>query len=112
MRLLLILDLFVRGRSIMSRMKFPPMPADIVASVPAGCASYPTGSNMATESVPPVASSTNVLIPWDIPDRKYRELGPVEASVRKSTVFTKTRPKSRSMQPSVKRPWQSARMQS
>lgn len=52
-------------------------------------ASYRTDSNITIESTPPVASKTNVLIIDGVPDKKYKELGPVEVSVKKLTIFHK-----------------------
>lgn len=53
-----------------------------------GCASYRTDSNITTEHAPPVSANTPVLIvEGPMRDRKYRELGPIEVSVKKLTLF-------------------------
>ena len=62
----------------------------IVASVASGCASYRTDSNITSEPVPGVSSNVKVLISEDsLPNRKYKELGPIEVSVKKLTLFHK-----------------------
>lgn len=73
----------------MFRMKLPLISAVVAASVLSGCASYRTDSNITIESTPPVASKTNVLIMDGVPNKKYKELGPVEVSVKKLTIFHK-----------------------
>jgi hypothetical protein len=53
-----------------------------------GCASYRVSSNV--DSVPGVATSTAVDIyaaDAKLPDRKFKEVGPIEVSVKKLTVF-------------------------
>ncbi len=60
----------------------------IVASVTSGCASYRVDSNITSEPTPALSSSVKVLISEDsLPNRKYKELGPIEVSVKKLTVF-------------------------
>ena len=54
-----------------------------------GCASYRTDSNITTEASTAVPPSANVHIIEGTPTRKYKELGPVEVSVKKLTVFHK-----------------------
>ena len=64
--------------------------ATIIVSATSGCASYRTDSNITSEPAPSVRSSSNVLISEDsLPNRKYKELGPIEVSVKKLTVFHK-----------------------
>jgi len=63
----------------------------IVAAIASGCASYRTDSNITSE---PSASTAKpiakVLISEDsLPNRKYKELGPIEVSVKKLTLFHK-----------------------
>lgn len=58
--------------------------------VSGGCATYRVNSNLDRESVavPPPALATAVLLSEDeLPNRKFRELGPVEVSVKKLTIF-------------------------
>jgi hypothetical protein len=60
----------------------------IVAAGTAGCASYRTSSNIPSEPLPAASASATVLISEDsLPNRKYREIGPIEVSVKKLTVF-------------------------
>ena len=63
----------------------------VVVAMTAGCATYRTDSNI--ESKPPDAatpSPVKVLLTEDsLPSRKYTEIGPIEVSVKKLTVFDK-----------------------
>jgi hypothetical protein len=62
----------------------------VVVAMTAGCATYRTDSNI--ESKPPDAAtpSVKVLLTEDsLPGRKYTEIGPIEVSVKKLTVFDK-----------------------
>ncbi len=53
-----------------------------------GCATYRTSSNIDSETAPAVVSNTPVLISeGPITDRKYEEIGPIEVSIKKLTVF-------------------------
>lgn len=62
----------------------------IMAAMTSGCASYRTTSNISSESVPAASASTNVIISEDsLPNRKYKEIGPIEVSVKKLTIFHK-----------------------
>jgi len=55
-----------------------------------GCATYRTSSNIKSEPVSAVDTTTHVIISeGDLPDRKYKEIGPIEVSVKKLTVFHK-----------------------
>jgi hypothetical protein len=64
--------------------------ATIIVSAISGCASYRTDSNITSEPTPSLRSNSNVLISEDsLPNRKYKELGPIEVSVKKLTVFHK-----------------------
>ena len=56
-----------------------------------GCAAYRTSSNIPAEETPaPASASATVLISEDaLAGRKYKELGPVEVSVKKLTIFHK-----------------------
>jgi hypothetical protein len=61
------------------------------ATVLPGCA-YRTSSNIPQEPVPVVSTAsqkTDVLILEGTPDRKFKELGPIEVSVKKLTIFHK-----------------------
>src|SRR5437867_12679196 len=56
----------------------------------AGCASYRTSSNIESKPAPVAAPAAQVLLAEDgLPGRKYTELGPIEVSVKKLTVFHK-----------------------
>jgi len=60
----------------------------VVVVITSGCASYRTSSNISSESAPALSANTKVLIAEDsLPSRKYREIGPIEVSVKKLTVF-------------------------
>lgn len=61
----------------------------LLASTLTGCAAYRVDSNIDTPQAPPTASTANVLITEGIPSVKYREIGPVEVSVKKLTIFHK-----------------------
>lgn len=64
--------------------------AAIIVSTTSGCASYRTDSNITSVPAPSVRPSANVLISEDsLPNRKHKELGPIEVSVKKLTVFHK-----------------------
>lgn len=55
-----------------------------------GCATYRTSSNIKSEPASEVDTTTHVIISeGDFPDRKYKEIGPIEVSVKKLTVFHK-----------------------
>lgn len=73
----------------MFQKKLPMLSAIIAVTLLSGCASYRTDSNIPSESKPSVASNANVLIMEGVPDKKYKELGPVEVSVKKLTAFHK-----------------------
>lgn len=62
--------------------------AAIVAVTTTGCASYRTDSNISSNSVSPAKPSTKILISEGvIPNKKYAEIGSIEVSVKKLTVF-------------------------
>jgi putative heavy-metal-binding protein len=62
--------------------------AVIAASVTSGCASYRVDSNIPAEATPALSSSAKVLISeGSLPNRKYKELGPIEVSVKKLTAL-------------------------
>jgi hypothetical protein len=63
--------------------------AVIAAAALSGCATYRTDSNISAAPAAGAASAANVLILEGVPDKKYKELGPVEVSVKKLTVFHK-----------------------
>ena len=55
-----------------------------------GCATYRTSSNIKLEPVTVVDTTTHVIIlEGGLPERKYKEVGPIEVSVKKLTVFHK-----------------------
>lgn len=59
----------------------------VAATELSGCATYRTDSNITTEPTSTVSSKANVLILEGVPGKKYKELGPIEVSVKKLTVF-------------------------
>ena len=61
----------------------------IAATAISGCATYRTDSNIPPAPDSAVVSKANVLILDGVPDRKYKELGSVEVSVKKLTIFHK-----------------------
>ena len=63
--------------------------AAIAATAISGCATYRTDSNIPAAPASVVVSKASVLILEGVPDRKYKELGSVEVSVKKLTVFHK-----------------------
>lgn len=64
--------------------------AAIIISTTSGCASYRTDSNIASELTPSGKSDTKILISeGSFPNRKYKEIGPIEVSVKKLTIFHK-----------------------
>ena len=54
-----------------------------------GCASYRTDSNITTETSTEARPAVSIQILEGTPQRKYKELGPIEVSVKKLTVFHK-----------------------
>jgi outer membrane murein-binding lipoprotein Lpp len=73
----------------MFQKKLPLLSAVIAVTLLSGCASYRTDSNIPSEFKLPAASNANVLIMEGVPNKKYKELGLVEVSVKKLTVFHK-----------------------
>jgi len=64
--------------------------AVVVAALTSGCASYRTSSNITSDAPAGLPANTKVLISEDsLPGRKYKEIGPIEVSVKKLTVFHK-----------------------
>ncbi len=61
--------------------------AAIAVTAISGCATYRTDSNIPSAPASAVVSKASVLILEGVPDRKYMELGSVEVSVKKLTVF-------------------------
>ena len=63
----------------------------IAMAMTSGCASYRVSSNVEpVAAAVPAASSSKVLLAQDnLPGRKYKELGAVEVSVKKLTLFHK-----------------------
>jgi hypothetical protein len=55
-----------------------------------GCASYRTSSNIKSEPTSAVSSNIRAIISeGSLPDRKYKEIGPIEVTVKKLTLFHK-----------------------
>ena len=55
-----------------------------------GCAAYRTDSSVESTVAAPTAASTRVVISENaLPGRKFKEMGPVEVSVKKLTIFHK-----------------------
>lgn len=63
--------------------------AVVAAATLSGCATYRTDSNIDSALTPAATSQADVLIMEGVPDKKYKELGPIEVSVKKLTVFNK-----------------------
>ena len=63
--------------------------AIIAATAISGCASYRTDSNITSLPTSTLNSNPNVLILEGVPDSKYKEIGPVEVSIKKLTAFHK-----------------------
>lgn len=64
----------------------------VALALTAGCASYRVSSNVEGAAAPPAsaAAAAKVLLAEDnLPGRKYKEIGPVEVSVKKLTIFHK-----------------------
>lgn len=58
--------------------------------VMSGCASYRVSSNVEPSAPAATPATTRVILTEDnLPGQKYKELGPVEVSVKKLTVFHK-----------------------
>lgn len=61
----------------------------IVLVLTCGCA-YRTSSNIKSGPTSAVISNTPVIISEGcLPDRKYKEIGPIEVSIKKLTIFHK-----------------------
>ena len=55
-----------------------------------GCATYRTSSNIQIDPAQSVDRNSHVVISeGDLPDKTYREIGPIEVSVKKLTAFHK-----------------------
>ncbi len=64
--------------------------AIVATAMVAGCAPYRTTSNIESEPVATAAAGKTVIIAEDaLLSRKYKELGPIEVSVKKLTIFHK-----------------------
>lgn len=62
----------------------------IVLLSTSGCATYRTSSNIKSEPNTTASSSAPVIITeGSLPDRKFKEIGPIEVSIKKLTVFNK-----------------------
>lgn len=60
----------------------------IAVAMLSGCAAYRTDSNITAAPVPATRSDASVLIvEGPLPNRKYKEVGPIDVSVKKLTVF-------------------------
>lgn len=72
----------------MNRTKTSFFCALLVAVLTSGCASYRTSSNISSDAPAGLTAGTKVLIAEDaLPNRKFKEIGPIEISVKKLTVF-------------------------
>ena len=60
-----------------------------LATVLSGCATYRTDSNIPSAPASVTSPKTKVVILEGVPNTKYKELGPIEVSVKKLTVFHK-----------------------
>ncbi len=69
--------------------KLPLLILTITTTALSGCATYRTDSNIPSQPTSAVSSKSNVLVLEGIPDRKYKEIGPIEVSIKKLTVFHK-----------------------
>ncbi|GAA3722076.1 hypothetical protein GCM10022421_33390 [Oceanisphaera sediminis] len=55
-----------------------------------GCSTYRTSSNIPSQTASAIDKTSQVIISeGDIKDRNYEEIGPIEVSVKKLTVFHK-----------------------
>lgn len=63
--------------------------AVVATTVLSGCATYRTDSNIPSEPASTSKSTGDVMITEGVPDKKYREIGPIEVSVKKLTLFHK-----------------------
>ena len=62
--------------------------AVVVVALTSGCASYRTSSNITADAPAALPAGTKVLISeGSLSGRKYKEVGQIEVSVRKLTVF-------------------------
>ena len=62
--------------------------AVVVATLTSGCASYRTSSNISSNEATGLPTNSKVFIAEDsLPGRKYKEIGPIEVSIKKLTVF-------------------------
>lgn len=62
----------------------------VLVATASGCASYRTSSNIESTPAPAATPAARVVLAEDsLPGRKYIELGPIEVSVKKLTVFHK-----------------------
>lgn len=74
----------------MNKTKVSLLCALLVAALTSGCASYRTSSNISSDAPAGLTAGTKVLIAEDaLPNRKYKEIAPIEVSVKKLTVFHK-----------------------
>lgn len=62
----------------------------IAVAATSGCASYRVSSNVESPPAQPASPSARILLAEDsLPGRKYTEIGPIDVSVRKLTLFHK-----------------------
>lgn len=60
----------------------------LVVTLTAGCASYRTSSNISSDAAAGLPAGAKVLIAEDaLSNRKYKEIAPIEVSIKKLTVF-------------------------
>jgi len=74
----------------MNKVRAPLLCVLLIATLTSGCASYRTSSNISSDASAGLSANTKVLIAEDsLPNRKYKEIGPIEISIKKLTVFHK-----------------------
>ena len=68
----------------------------LVLATASGCASYRVSSNVESTSMPSPSGAVQILLAEDnLPGRNYTEIGPVEVSVKKLTIFHRNPTKER-----------------
>ena len=74
----------------MKTTKIVPVISLLLVTTLSGCGAYRTSSNIESDGATLVDSRKSVIISADsLPARKYTEIGPIEVSVKKLTIFHK-----------------------
>lgn len=74
----------------MNKIRVSLLGALLVVTLTTGCASYRTSSNVSSDAAAGLPAGAKVLIAEDaLSNRKYKEIGLVEVSIKKLTVFHK-----------------------